>query len=446
MKCKKTFAVLMALSIALSMLFCPLNAGAAEFDDFTYEITDNGLNITGYTGSNAEVEILGEYTVNGAVYPVYSIGPEAFLGAVITEIILPEGLKIIGESAFYDCDSLTSVVIPQSVTEVDLYAFDDCNNLTDIVVLNDDLTIGDSAFGYYAKGRNYYVVENLVIKGGEGSSIQQYAKDNGMTFEVYAEPELGDITGDNKLNILDLIRLKKILAGAISADVDINGDGEKTAEDLVTVKILLLIGEENLKTYTVTFKDSDGTVLSRQKVMQSFAAIAPDVPEKEGYKFVGWSADFKNIMRTLIVEALYEKDDTPTFIVNSVNAKAGDRNVIVAVSVKNNPGILGMTLSVQYDESVMTLTNASNGAALSNVLNFTSANVLKSGCNFVWDGQEISADSIKNGEILLLTFNISETAVSGSYPISISYRTGDIIDGNLDSVAFEIENGKITIS
>lgn len=446
MNFKKTFALLMALSIALSMLFCPLNAGAAELGDFTYEITDNGLNITGYTGSNAVVEIFDEYTVNGAVYSVYSIGTEAFSGAEITEIILPEGLKFIGESAFYDCDSLTSVVIPESVTEVDLYAFDDCNSLIDIVVLNDKLTIGDSAFGYYYEGRKYHVVENLVLKGGEGSAIQQYAEDNGMTFETYVEPELGDITGDNKLNILDLIRLKKVLAGTVSAEADINGDGEKTAEDLVTVKILLLIGEENLKKHTVTFKDSDGKVLSTQKVMHSFAAVAPDAPEKEGYKFVGWSADFKNIMRAITIKALYEADNTPTFVVGSVNANAGDRNVTVAVSVKNNPGILGMTLSVQYDESVMTLTNASNGAALSNVLNFTSANVLTSGCNFVWDGQEISEDSIKNGEILLLTFEILNDASSGSYPIEISYRTGDIIDGNLDSIAFEIENGKIKIS
>ena len=449
MKLKKKFALALVLSMIVSVFLCPLGTRAASISDFTYEITTNGLNITGYSGSETKVEIDEEYLVNGTKYSVYSIEAEAFSGTGITEIIFPEGLELIGESAFYDCDSLTKVVLPESLREVANYAFDDCNNLTDITVLNPELSIGDDAFGYYAVGRKYYLVEGLVLSGLEGSTIEQYATDNGIDFKTYVKPVLGDVTCDGKLNIVDLVRLKKIIAGDVSAEgskADINGDGECTAEDLVTVKTLLIIGEANLKKHTVTFKDADGNVLDTQKVIHSFAAVAPKAPEKAGYKFVGWSTDFKNIMRTTVVTAIYEADTTPTFTVESKSANKGEKSVTVAVSVKNNPGILGMTLSVEYDESVMSLVDAQSGAALSDVLNFTKANVLTSGCNFVWDGQDISSENIKNGEILLLTFDIADDALSGSYPISVSYTDGDIIDMNLNIASFEIENGNINIS
>ena len=64
----------------------------------------------------------------------------------------------------------------------------------------------------------------------------------------------------------------------------------------------------------------------------------------------------------------------------------------------------------------------------------------------MWDGQEISFANIKDGTVLLLTFDISEKAVSGNYPINISYEYGDIIDGNLSPISFVIENGNVVIS
>ncbi len=60
--------------------------------------------------------------------------------------------------------------------------------------------------------------------------------------------------------------------------------------------------------YTVTFKDFDGTVLSTQQVDYSKAATAPEDPEREGYLFTGWDADFSNISGELTVNATYAED------------------------------------------------------------------------------------------------------------------------------------------
>ena len=43
---------------------------------------------------------------------------------------IPRGIKIIGASAFYNCERLTSITVPDSVIEIGSYAFYKCDNLT----------------------------------------------------------------------------------------------------------------------------------------------------------------------------------------------------------------------------------------------------------------------------------------------------------------------------
>ena len=86
---------------------------------------------------------------------------------LITDMIIPEGVKQIKGYAFYGCSGLTSVTIPNSVTSIDNCAFLGCNSLIEINV--------DSKNNYYSSSEgvlyNKDKTELIVIGGGKSGSF-----------------------------------------------------------------------------------------------------------------------------------------------------------------------------------------------------------------------------------------------------------------------------------
>jgi hypothetical protein len=61
---------------------------------------------------------------------------------------VPDGVRTIGDSAFYTCSGLTNVSIPNSVTNIENFAFHSCSALSDITLPNGLISIGTVAFAY----------------------------------------------------------------------------------------------------------------------------------------------------------------------------------------------------------------------------------------------------------------------------------------------------------
>lgn len=64
----------------------------------------------------------------------------------VTNVVVPDGVEVIEESAFINCKSLQSVTLPNSVIEIKDYAFYNCKNLPSINLPKSLTSIGSYAF------------------------------------------------------------------------------------------------------------------------------------------------------------------------------------------------------------------------------------------------------------------------------------------------------------
>ena len=97
-----------------------------------------------------------------------------------------------------------------------------------------------------------------------------------------------------------------------SVDTSIKGTNNQASGSVSFSELLYTVTYEEVKsTYTVTFKDWDGTVLKTQTVEEGSSATAPSNPSRDGYNFTGWDKAFNNITSDLTITAQYTKIETP---------------------------------------------------------------------------------------------------------------------------------------
>ena len=151
-------------------------AGGEKYLD-TDEINGNGISASGshhYQITQAN-EIpthvfFGCYLKNILIpNSVTSIGESAFQGCRdLTSITIPNSVTSIGGSAFSFCTGLTSITIPNSVTSIGYAAFSGCSGLTSITIPNSVTTIGYYAFEY-CSGLTSITIPNSVTSIGGGA-------------------------------------------------------------------------------------------------------------------------------------------------------------------------------------------------------------------------------------------------------------------------------------
>lgn len=77
---------------------------------------------------------------------IEEIGDFAFAGSGVRSVNFPEGLLIIGESAFSGCEELRSFSMPSTLTNIGSRAFSDCKRLMTSTLNGSDLTINGNIF------------------------------------------------------------------------------------------------------------------------------------------------------------------------------------------------------------------------------------------------------------------------------------------------------------
>lgn len=131
---------------------------------------------------------------------------------------------------------------------------------------------------------------------------------------------------------------------------------------------------------------------------------------------------------------------SPSFVLDTVEAHKGDKNVAVTVSLKNNPGIASVGLLVSYD-SAITLRDIDYNEAMGGqtMLPPIANNPFK----IIW----ISLNEVKEDcALATLYFDVSEDAAPGHYQIAAVYDENDVYDMDMNNVAFKVINGAIYVS
>ncbi|BAX79340.1 leucine-rich repeat protein [Labilibaculum antarcticum] len=68
---------------------------------------------------------------------------------------------------------------------------------------------------------------------------------------------------------------------------------------------ITVTAEYLINTYTVSFEDYDGTLLTSESVEYGSAAFAPSDPTRTEYTFTGWDSDYSNVTANMTVTAQY---------------------------------------------------------------------------------------------------------------------------------------------
>lgn len=75
---------------------------------------------------------------------------------------IPNGIKIIGESAFKGCSELTTVILPETIERIERYAFIGCENLRFITFPEKLNSIGEGVFHGCERLNRLYIPDNVV--------------------------------------------------------------------------------------------------------------------------------------------------------------------------------------------------------------------------------------------------------------------------------------------
>lgn len=172
----------------------------------------------------------------------------------LTSVELGNSIEKIGSEAFQNCSFLKTIVIPDSVKKIGDNAFlgDSFNKITFGKNVSE---IGEFAFGYSSRtiaweNNRYAKIPSVVINGYAGTAAEEYAKNNGFSFNNLEENEpdmnqkyrrsydiqAGDIDLDGEITVKDVTLLQKYIVDSESLnDFQLIAASVKNAPDSLSV-------------------------------------------------------------------------------------------------------------------------------------------------------------------------------------------------------------------
>ena len=112
---KKLISIILSITILLCVFSFDLTSFALSYGDFSYEIVNEQVVITGYTGSDKNLIIPAEID-NKSVLKIENNALRD--NKTLTSVTISEGIEDIGESTFENCTSLATITLPKTITHI----------------------------------------------------------------------------------------------------------------------------------------------------------------------------------------------------------------------------------------------------------------------------------------------------------------------------------------
>ncbi len=378
---------------------------------FSGDITSIGSGAFAYTafynnGNNWE---------NGALYC------GKYLLRVLPELnsthTIKAGTTVIADYAFAQ-SSLTSLTVPTSVTSIGRHAFNSCSSLTDVYyggtqVQWNAISIGSNN-GSLLNATIHYAQSELAITSqptdfngqlgdavsftieatGEGLTYQwQYSSDDGVTWKASSLP--GNMSATLSTTLTDARLVYRFRC------VVTDSRGTNLISDVVRMFKSALPPDDPTQFYTVSFFDSDGTVLKTAQVPEGGFVEPPTAPEKTGVSFLGWSGQYTGVTNDSDVSAVYS-DAKNVFAISTAKGNIGE-TVTVLLSLEGSVKTCGFDLNIKFDEALQ-LVSYDDDLDMDIIAN---TNAYSNGIKLNYIG---TRDTTRPRDIISLTFRIRETS------------------------------------
>lgn len=205
--------------------------------------------------------------------------PELGMNAV-RKVNIPEGVKIIGEDAFWACSNLKEITLPSTITSIESGAF----------------------FNTSISGFNYpQNIDSIPINAFCGTKLTEFS----------VPPKVTEINDDAFYNCTDLVKISipesvKYIGTDVfknCRNLTIYGYKDTAAESYAKANNIKFISAD----YKVMFKDN-GRTQKTEYVLEGENATPPSLKEKPGYT-LSWDADYTNIQEDMVINAVWTKKD-----------------------------------------------------------------------------------------------------------------------------------------
>ncbi len=192
---KKIFCILLCFQISCMILFCGCTQNypiEKSFDGYTFEVDENqNATLIKIDNSTEFVEIPSKISS----YNVKKLGGEEKIGGIlfsmtydglfegnstVKEIVIPEGVEIVGDHAIYGCENLEKITLPNTLTELEIRNCNKlekvdipatvtslhltyCDNLEEISIADGDMILNDFCFQDCSNLKTI-ILPNLLVK------------------------------------------------------------------------------------------------------------------------------------------------------------------------------------------------------------------------------------------------------------------------------------------